>query len=92
MKTSHLRLAIPLAIPFLCAWRLSEFGNTVVVQMAIGILIAAGLHVLVHWAGQISLAQVALMGVGAFVTARASPLAMLYMPPSGAYTPATVSM
>jgi branched-chain amino acid transport system permease protein len=72
MKTSHLRLAIPLAIPFLCAWRLSEFGNTVVVQMAIGILIAAGLHVLVHWAGQISLAQVALMGVGAFVTARAN--------------------
>ena len=65
-------LAIALAIPFLCAWRLSEFGNTVVVQMAIGILIAAGLHVLVHWAGQISLAQVALMGVGAFVTARAN--------------------
>ena len=72
MKPSHLRMAIPLAIPFLCAWRLSEFGNTVVVQMAIGILIAAGLHVLVHWAGQISLAQVALMGVGAFVTARAN--------------------
>ena len=61
-----------LAIPFLCAWRLSEFGNTGVVQMAIGILTAAGLHVLVHWAGQISLAQVALMGVGAFVTARAN--------------------
>ena len=33
---------------------------------------ATGLHVLVHWAGQISLAQVALMGVGAFVTARAN--------------------
>ena len=64
--------AIALALPFLCAWQLSEFGNTVVVQMAIGILIASGLHVLVHWAGQISLAQVALMGVGAFVTARAN--------------------
>jgi branched-chain amino acid transport system permease protein len=72
MTKSHLRVAITLAIPFLCAWRLSEFGNTVVVQMAIGILIASGLHVLVHWAGQISLAQVALMGVGAFVTARAN--------------------
>ncbi|HZI38288.1 MAG TPA: branched-chain amino acid ABC transporter permease [Acidimicrobiia bacterium] len=72
MNKSRLPLAIGLAIPFLCAWRLSEFGNTVVVQMAIGMLIAAGLHVLVHWAGQISLAQVALMGVGAFVTARAN--------------------
>jgi branched-chain amino acid transport system permease protein len=76
--------ALGVAVPFLCAWRLSEFGNTVVVQMAIGVLTAAGLHVLVHWAGQISLAQVALMGVGAFVTARANahfsvplPLAVL---------------
>jgi branched-chain amino acid transport system permease protein len=65
-------LIIGLAVPFLCAWRLSEFANTVVVQCAIAMLIAAGLHVLVHWAGQISLAQVALMGVGAFVTARAN--------------------
>lgn len=72
LTKSRLGLLIGLAIPFLCAWRLSEFGNTVVVQMAIGILTAAGLHVLVHWAGQISLAQVALMGVGAFVTARAN--------------------
>jgi branched-chain amino acid transport system permease protein len=72
MNKSRVRMAVALAIPFLCAWRLSEFGNTVVVQMAIGILTAAGLHVLVHWAGQISLAQVALMGVGAFVTARAN--------------------
>ena len=72
VKPGSLRVVIALALPFLCAWRLSEFGNTVVVQMAIGILIAAGLHVLVHWAGQISLAQVALMGVGAFVTARAN--------------------
>jgi branched-chain amino acid transport system permease protein len=68
----HLGLAIGVAVPFLCAWRLSEFANTVVVQCAIAMLIAAGLHVLVHWAGQISLAQVALMGVGAFVTARAN--------------------
>jgi branched-chain amino acid transport system permease protein len=84
VKKSRLGLAVGLALPFLCAWRLSEFGNTVVVQMAIGMLTAAGLHVLVHWAGQISLAQVALMGVGAFVTARANadfgiplPLAVL---------------
>ena len=72
MKPARIALAIGLAVPFLCAWRLSEFGNTVVVQMAIGMLTAAGLHVLVHWAGQISLAQVSLMGVGAFVTARAN--------------------
>lgn len=72
MNRSRLGLSIGLVVPFLCAWRLSEFGNTVVVQMCIGMLTAAGLHVLVHWAGQISLAQVALMGVGAFVTARAN--------------------
>lgn len=74
MKPTRSRVAwaVVAAVPFLCAWRLSEFANTVVVQMAIGILTAAGLHVLVHWAGQISLAQVALMGVGAFVTARAN--------------------
>ena len=72
MKPARIALLIGLAVPFLCAWRLSEFGNTVVVQMCIGMLTAAGLHVLVHWAGQISLAQVSLMGVGAFVTARAN--------------------
>jgi branched-chain amino acid transport system permease protein len=72
MTRWRLGLLLGLALPFLCAWRLSEFGNTVAVQMGIGILTAAGLHVLVHWAGQISLAQVALMGVGAFVTARAN--------------------
>jgi len=72
LSKSRLGMVIALAVPFLCAWRLSEFGNTVVVQMTIGMLTAAGLHVLVHWAGQISLAQVALMGVGAFVTARAN--------------------
>ena len=64
MKPARIALLIGLTVPFLCAWRLSEFGNTVVVQMCIGMLTAAGLHVLVHWAGQISLAQVSLMGVG----------------------------
>ncbi len=67
-----LALAAGLALPFVSAAVLSEFGNTVVVQAAIAMLTVAGLHVLVHWAGQISLAQVALMGVGAFVTARAN--------------------
>jgi branched-chain amino acid transport system permease protein len=77
-------LVLALAVPFLCSWELSEFANTVMVQIAIAVLTVAGLHMLVHWAGQISLAQVALMGVGAFVTARANadfsvplPLAVL---------------
>jgi branched-chain amino acid transport system permease protein len=80
----RLGLAVALAVPFLCSWALSEFANTVMVQVAIAVLTVAGLHMLVHWAGQISLAQVALMGVGAFVTARANadfsvplPLAIL---------------
>jgi len=77
-------LAVALAIPFACSKGLSEFGNTVMVQIAIAVVAVAGLHMLVHWAGQISLAHVALMGVGAFVTARANadfsvplPLAVL---------------
>ncbi|MDQ1501123.1 MAG: branched-chain amino acid transport system permease protein [Actinomycetota bacterium] len=85
MRKASVCLMVGLAVPFLCAWRLSEFADTVVVQMAIAMLVAAGLHVLVHWTGQISLAQVALMGVGAFVTARANadfsvplPLAVLF--------------
>jgi len=65
-------LALALVVPFLCSWLLSEFANTVLVQVAIAVVTVAGLHMLVHWAGQISLAQVALMGVGAFVTARAN--------------------
>ncbi|HEV8623291.1 MAG TPA: branched-chain amino acid ABC transporter permease [Acidimicrobiia bacterium] len=68
----RLGLAVALAVPFLCSWTLSEFANTVMVQIAIAVVTVAGLHMLVHWAGQISLAQVALMGVGAFVTARAN--------------------
>lgn len=80
----RLALAVALAVPVLCSRLLSEFANTVVVQMAIAVVAVAGLHMLVHWAGQISLAHVALMGVGAFVTARANadfavplPLAIL---------------
>src|SRR5207253_5691615 len=71
-RRQRIGLALALAVPFLCSVQLSEFANTVMVQIAIAILTVAGLHVLVHWAGQISLAQVALMGVGAFVTARAN--------------------
>ncbi|MGH8975697.1 MAG: branched-chain amino acid ABC transporter permease, partial [Acidimicrobiia bacterium] len=77
-------LALGLAAPFAASAALGEFGNTVVVQAAIAMVAVAGLHVLVHWTGQISLAQVALMGVAAFVTARANadlgvplPVAML---------------
>jgi branched-chain amino acid transport system permease protein len=87
-RTSRLRhrlgLAVALAVPFLCSRLLSEFANTVMVQIAIAVVTVAGLHMLVHWAGQLSLAHVALMGVGAFVTARANtdfsvplPLAVL---------------
>jgi len=65
-------LVVALAVPFACSAVLSEFANTVMVQIAIAVITVAGLHMLVHWAGQISLAQVALMGVGAFVTARAN--------------------
>jgi branched-chain amino acid transport system permease protein len=71
-RLRRLGLALALTVPFLCSWALSEFANTVMVQVAIAVVTVAGLHVLVHWAGQISLAQVALMGVGAFVTARAN--------------------
>lgn len=85
-KRAFLRglLVVGLAAPAVCGQVLSEFANTVLVQAAIAVLTVVGLHVLVHWTGQISLAQVALMGVGAFVTARANadfsvplPLAML---------------
>jgi branched-chain amino acid transport system permease protein len=77
-------LVVGLAAPFICARALSEFTDTVLVQVMIAAIAVAGLHLLVHWTGQISLAQVAFMGVGAMVTARANadfgiplPLAIL---------------
>ena len=77
-------LAAGAIAPFVCAAAIGEFGNTVLVQVAIAMITVAGLHALVHWAGQLSLAHAALMGIGAFVTARANgdfgvplPLAVL---------------
>ena len=77
-------LVIGLIAPFVCARAFSEFTDTVLVQVVIAAITVAGLHLLVHWTGQISLAQISLMGVGAMVTARANadfavplPLAIL---------------
>jgi len=71
-KVMRLLLAVGLVAPFICARVFSEFADTVLVQVVIAMITVAGLHLLVHWTGQISLAQVALMGVGALVTARAN--------------------
>jgi branched-chain amino acid transport system permease protein len=76
-------VVVGLASPFIASYGLSEFGNTVLVQAAIAMIAIAGLHMLVQWTGQISLAHVALMGVSAFITARMNglgvslPVAML---------------
>lgn len=68
----RIALVVGLALPFVFARAFGEYGNTLVVNAAIAMLAVAGLHMLVHWAGQISIAQVAFMGVGAFVTTRAN--------------------
>lgn len=64
--------AAGLVWPLLAAAFLSEVGATYAVQVATVVIAASGLHVLVHWAGQVSLAHASLLGVGAFVTARAN--------------------
>lgn len=46
-----------------------EFGTFVLAKGAIAVVAALGLHILTHWAGQISLGHVAFMALGAFVTA-----------------------
>jgi branched-chain amino acid transport system permease protein len=51
---------------------LSDYGNNIVVAAAASVIIVSGLHLLIHWTGQISLGQVAFVAVGAFVTARAN--------------------
>jgi branched-chain amino acid transport system permease protein len=68
----RIAIAVGLVLPFVFSRAFGEYGNTLVVNAAIAMLVVAGLHVLVHWAGQISIAQVAFMGVGAFVTTRAN--------------------
>lgn len=75
-------LAAGFIVPFVLSRTFGEFGNTVLVQSAIAVLAVAGLHTLVHWAGQISIAHVALMGVGAFVTARANGELGIPLPPA----------
>jgi branched-chain amino acid transport system permease protein len=47
----------------------SDRTNAALIGGAIPVLVACGLHVLVHWTGQVSLAQAAFVGVGAFATA-----------------------
>lgn len=68
----RLAIIVGLALPFVFSRAFGEYGNTIVVNAAIAMIAVAGLHVLIHWAGQISIAQVAFMGVGAFVTTRAN--------------------
>jgi branched-chain amino acid transport system permease protein len=71
---------VAIALPIVFSRAFGEYGNTIVVNLAIAMLTAAGLHVLVHWAGQISIAQVAFMGVGAFVTVQANTVLDLPLP------------
>lgn len=70
LTTRRLAIVVGIFTPFVVSRVFGEFGNTVFVQAAIAMVAIAGLHMLVHWTGQISLAHVALMGVSAFVTAR----------------------
>lgn len=51
---------------------MGEYGNSVMVAACISVIVVSGLHVLVHWTGQVSLGQVAFVAIGAFVTARAN--------------------
>jgi branched-chain amino acid transport system permease protein len=71
-KVMRVLLVLGLVAPLVCARAFSEFADTVLVQVMIAAIAVAGLHLLVHWTGQISLAQVAFMGIGAMVTARAN--------------------
>jgi ABC-type branched-subunit amino acid transport system permease subunit len=66
--------------PFVGGAVLGEVGATYAVQVVIAVIAVAGLHVLVHWSSQVSLAHAALLGVGAFVTARANADAGLPLP------------
>ena len=51
---------------------MGDYGNGIVVVACINIMVVAGLHVLIHWGGQVSLGQVAFVAIGAFATARAN--------------------
>ncbi len=56
----------------LASARWSDETNTYLVTACTTVLVAAGLHVLIHWSGQVSLGQVAFIGVGGFVAAKAN--------------------
>lgn len=88
-RTVNLPLTLPralfifgLAAPIVSSRVFGEYGNTIVLNIAIAGIAVTGLHALVHWAGQISIAQVAFMGVGAFVTVRANTALELPLPVS----------
>jgi len=66
------RLAAAPGATLLLTRALGEYGNSIVVAACITVIIAAGLHVLVHWTGQVSLGQVTFVAIGAYVTARAN--------------------
>lgn len=51
---------------------IGEYGNSIFVSACTMMIVATGLHVLVHWTGQVSLGQVAFVAIGAFATARAN--------------------
>lgn len=73
-------IAIVAASTVLVTRLIGDFGNAVIIAACSTILVAAGLHVLVHWTGQVSVAQVAFVGIGAFVTARLSAHGGLPLP------------
>lgn len=69
MMRSVLKPVALFAVVVLFTRTVGEYGNSVVVAAGIAMIVATGLHVLVQWAGQISLGQIAFVGIGAFVTA-----------------------
>lgn len=82
LTVARTAFVLALAVPLIFSRIFGEYGNTIVVNVAIVIMAVSGLHALVHWAGQISLAQFAFMGVGAFVTVRANTAAEMPLPVS----------
>jgi len=68
----NLTLVAVVLLALLGTRTVGEYGNSVVVSACITVIVVSGLHVLVHWAGQVSLSQVAFVAIGAFVTARAN--------------------
>lgn len=65
-----LRPVLITGIALLITRMFGEYGNSIVVAACIAVIVVTGLHVLVHWAGQVSLGQVVFVAIGAFVTAR----------------------